>query len=156
MECWEHNKSQETPVQFHTNLSEHGLCKYFDVGLWNCFECLNYSDGASGDNSTPLMFLSFSLCVCVLCEYLCPTRYDSTSWWGQRGLINPADHLLLQANHWRYKGVLCKTHIHVYVLTKCSQTAASILPNLSLQQICLGGICLYALFIFYIERRENS
>lgn len=25
--------TKKTPVQFHTNLSEHGLCKYFDVGL---------------------------------------------------------------------------------------------------------------------------
>lgn len=61
-----------------------------------------------GIHSTPLTFLSFSLCVCVCCVSTCTPQGMTVHPDGDRGLINPADHLLLQANHWRYKGVLCK------------------------------------------------
>lgn len=137
---------KETPVQFHTNLFEHGLCKYFDVGLWNCSECLHYSD------TEPRCILGYIVHCASLCVYLCPTRYDSTSWWGQRSLINLAHHLLLEANHWRYKGVLYKQSR--MCRTQCSQNTSSNPAKSRLQQPSLGGvgICLYCiLFIFFLS-----
>lgn len=137
---------KETPVQFHTNLFEHGLCKYFDVGLWNCSECLHYSD------TEPRCIWGYIVHCASLCVYLCPTRYDSTSWRGQRSLINLAHHLLLEANHWRYKGVLYKQSR--MCRTQCSQNTSSNPAKSRLQQHSLGGvgICLYCiLFIFSLS-----
>lgn len=99
---------------------------------------------------------------CTLCEsvwvYLCPTRYDSASWWGQRSLINLAHHLLLEANDWRYKGVLYKQSC--ICRTQCSQNSSSIPAKSRLQQPSLGGvgICLYCILLLYYlykSRREH-
>lgn len=116
----------------------------FEIAL-NVWTIQIRSHGASGDKfyTTDIPVIQF-VCACW-CEYVCPTRYDSTSWWRQRGLIKPADHLLLQANHWRYKGVLCKHTYTCMCRTKCSQNSSFNPAKSQLQQICLGGICLYCM-----------